>query len=163
MDLDDLELRKKGAYSVGNAGGYAAAMKSLAFEKLAKENPQVGFIHVYPGFVKTDVISSSLGNGILGFLARWIVSPILGLFTISAEESGERIFCYTTSDKVAGPAVEGQSTMRMAKPSAEGCWLLNEHGQAPKNNEKIMADLRAKDGEKKVWEHTQAEWRRVLG
>ena len=162
LDFDDLELRKTGRYSIVRAGGHAAAMTTLAFEKLAKENPQVGFIHAYPGLVKSNVLANSVGKGVLGMLVRWFVQPLVGFFAISIEESGERILCYATSETIAGPAVSGHESVRLAKPTVEGCWTLNRDGKAA-GNEKLLSKLRSEDGEKKVWNHTITEWKRVLG
>lgn len=162
LNLDDLELRKPGSYSLLRAAGFVATMTTLAFEKLAKENPTVGFIHVYPGIVKTDLLSTSAGKGIFGFMMRWIIQPLTSFMSITAEESGERMLCYATSDKFAGPDIKGQDSIRVSKSVVDGCWILDENGKASQN-EKVLSKLRSQDGEAKVWEHTLEEWKRVLG
>lgn len=161
IDLDDLELRKPGAYGVLKAGGTAAAMTTLMFQKLAKENPQVGFIHAFPGLVRTGLLSRG-SSGVLGMLLKWVVQPLTGFMGMTIAESGERFLCYATSDRFAGPSVDAKDAAKLAKPIVPGCWILNADGKAV-GNEKVLSDLKSQGGEDRVWEHTIAEWKRVLG
>jgi len=47
VDLDDLEFRNN--FNGFKAAGNGATQTSLAFEELAKNNPNITFIHKFPG------------------------------------------------------------------------------------------------------------------
>ena len=51
---DDLDLKHN--YGPIVCAFQGTTMMSLAFEHLAKENPNVAFLHVYPGYVNTGIV-----------------------------------------------------------------------------------------------------------
>ncbi|KAL8728116.1 MAG: hypothetical protein Q9181_005458, partial [Wetmoreana brouardii] len=53
---DDLSLKHN--YGVLACANHGTTMTSLVFEFLAKENPKVAFVHVYPGYVRTGIMQS---------------------------------------------------------------------------------------------------------
>lgn len=95
---DDLDLERN--YSVGNSAGHFAAMLSLTNDKLAEQNPEKSFVHVFPGVVSTGLLGNS-ATGVLGYFFRWVIQPILSLFVTKPEEAGERMLYYGTSDQYA--------------------------------------------------------------
>jgi NAD(P)-dependent dehydrogenase (short-subunit alcohol dehydrogenase family) len=95
---DDLDLERN--YSIANSAGHFAAMLSLTNDKFAEQNPEKGFVHVFPGLVSTGLLGNS-ATGVLGYLFRWLVQPLLSLFATKPEEAGERMLYYGTSEQYA--------------------------------------------------------------
>lgn len=102
INTSDLGLVKAENYNLLKSSNQSAAMMSLAFEHLSKENPGISFIHQYPGFVDTSV-AKKMFEGLSGWLApvgwlvRWILLPFATLFSTSVEEAGERGLYLATS------------------------------------------------------------------
>ncbi|KAB8299750.1 hypothetical protein EYC80_000003 [Monilinia laxa] len=124
IDLNDLEVKQY--FSMIKAAGSGMTQTTLAFEELAKSNPQISFIHKYPGFVDTGVVVRLMSStkGIYAIPAtffRWIVLPVLNLFAASVEEAGERGLFLATSARYpsAGSREGGQFRGRAT------CWCRN--------------------------------------
>ncbi|KAL4890672.1 hypothetical protein BDV59DRAFT_183895 [Aspergillus ambiguus] len=164
---DNFDLQK--AWSFGKAATYAATMNSLAIEHLSSQHPSISFAHVFPGIVRTPLMNSSFGSiagSVLGFLSR----P----FSVSVQESGERNLFISTSaayppaapatpSNVGVPLVEGVQTSTASNGQVGGgSYLLNYDG-ADVTNGKLMNEYRQKDFARKVWEHTEATFKKVLG
>ena len=128
---DDLDLERN--YSIPNSMGHFAAMHTLAFDKLAAQNPEKGFLHVFPGLVSTGLLGRS-ATGVLGMLFRYVVEPVLALFATKPEEMGERVLYYGTSEQYA-----------------KGSWALDWDGTA--KNEKVLVEYRERGMAEKVEEH----------
>ncbi|KAJ3330977.1 hypothetical protein HDU76_004377 [Blyttiomyces sp. JEL0837] len=56
IDYDDLDLKR--TFTVPKAAVTAPAYNDLMVQKLAQKYPQIGFSHIFPGFVDTDLINS---------------------------------------------------------------------------------------------------------
>lgn len=151
---EDLDLRKPGNYSVVNAAVHSATMLTLTFEHLARENPRISFVHAFPGWVATPLLSRG-STGLLGLLMNWIVIPLGNLLALSADEAGARALFYSTSDRYAVsdgtvPLAEG---VEKSPKSGGGVFLSNDKSESV-NNEKVLADLRARGVDEQVWRHT---------
>ncbi|KAL5363830.1 hypothetical protein BJX96DRAFT_167804 [Aspergillus floccosus] len=164
---DNLDLQK--SWSFFKSATYAATMNSLAIEHLASQYPTVSFAHVFPGIVRTPLMNSTFGSfagSILGFLSR----P----FSISEQESGERNLFIATSaayppagpsdpSKIGVPLPDGvQTSIASNGKLGGGSYILNYDG-ANATNKKIMNEYRQKDFARKVWEHTETTFKKVLG
>ncbi|KIK00464.1 hypothetical protein K443DRAFT_7662 [Laccaria amethystina LaAM-08-1] len=57
IDVEDLGLKK--SFSVANAALASPTYTDLMMEELAERNPDLTFIHAYPGFVRTNLLSSA--------------------------------------------------------------------------------------------------------
>ncbi|KAK3725543.1 hypothetical protein LTR37_000513 [Vermiconidia calcicola] len=86
---DDLALERN--YSIMNIRGHFASLMALAWEGLSQSNPELRFMHVFPGRVSTGFLERSVHGWLKQTLAKYILEPILTLGGISAAESGERI------------------------------------------------------------------------
>jgi len=122
----DLDLKNN--HSFTNDLGHFCTMHTLSFEKLAETNPSISFLHVYPGLVDTGIVERLLGTANGGFtyylaqIAKYLVVPIVRLFSIPIQQVGERGLFHATSPKYpsaktiealqAGSTVEGDSFMR---------------------------------------------------
>lgn len=84
-------------YSLVNGMGHFASLMTLSYDAFAAQNPERGFVHVYPGVVNTGLLRRS-ASGFLGWVMRWIVEPVTSLFAQSVEESGERMLYYGTNE-----------------------------------------------------------------
>lgn len=134
---DDLDLKTH--YSVMNAANTSATMTTLAFETLSEEHPTIGFVHYYPGFVKTSQLDNNT-TGLLGFVFRWVVTPLAGLFAMSTDVAGERGFHNATSGQFA-----------------KGAWTVNSVGTVV-HNESVLPEYRKNGTRERIWDHTLAKW-----
>ncbi|TFK46512.1 NAD(P)-binding protein [Heliocybe sulcata] len=57
MDVNDLGL--KDTYTVANAAKAANTYNDLMMESFAEQNPGIGFTHMHPGGVRTDILKNS--------------------------------------------------------------------------------------------------------
>ncbi|KAJ3729512.1 hypothetical protein C8R42DRAFT_570304 [Lentinula raphanica] len=57
IDLDDLDLKKR--YTIARCRSCVSTYTDLMMQKLAKEEPQIGFSHAFPGLVSSPMITSS--------------------------------------------------------------------------------------------------------
>ena len=96
---------------------HTTTMTTLMFERLAKENQGITFMHAYPGLVKTDIIaglSPLRGSGLVWIMTlafvRGLAAIILLVFGMSVEECGERQAFLLTSDSYGPGAFRINST-----------------------------------------------------
>ncbi|KAK9318813.1 hypothetical protein V1517DRAFT_334515 [Lipomyces orientalis] len=180
IDLDDLELRKR--YSFTNAVNSATTQTTLAFEELAKVYPMVSFCHVHPGFVTTGILARLTGTAkgiwrLPAILARWTLVPVLHLFGRSIDEAGEWGVFVATSAKYPPAEPKDPHEVGVALPDGvdvakssvvtdgkgNGVYRIDNYGESVENEcDKILADYRADQVEKKVWEGTKSVWVRAL-
>lgn len=172
---NDLELYNN--YSLQNEANHTATMTSLAMDELAAANPAVSFVHAYPGFVDTPLLGRMFDGltgvwSIFGTLASWVLLPILKLFSVSAEEAGERALFLATSSRYAAPdapdkGVElppGVHAVRGEK-GEDGELAYYRIGADGENApDSASLDKYRKEGEgKKVWQHTLDVYDRISG
>lgn len=161
----DLDLKDPKNYSIRNAAVHSATMLTLTLERFAAANPKISFVHSFPGLVATPTFTRA--SGLVGFLLRWVVSPILmNLFAMSAEEAGARAFFYATNarytvDETEGLAAPIPSGLQKAKRSQGGVFLVGKDSE-PAGNEALLKELRDNEAEK-VWEHTVQIWEAAVG
>ena len=154
MNEKDLDLRNPGNYSIVSAAVHSATMLTLAYEHLARENPRISFVHAFPGWVATPLLSKG-STGLLRLLMRWIVQPLGGLFATSVDEAGARALFYSTSDRYSVsdgtvPLAEGIEK----SPKSKGCIFLSNEKSESVNNEKLLTDFRARGVDEQVWRYT---------
>ncbi|KAK9243172.1 hypothetical protein V1506DRAFT_405580 [Lipomyces tetrasporus] len=180
IDLHDLELRN--SHSFTNAINLATTQTTLAFEELAKVYPMVNFCHVHPGFVTTGILDRLTGTvkGIWrlpAILARWTVVPVVQLFGMSIDETGEWGVFVATSAKYPPAEPKHPHEVGVALPDGvdvakssvvkdgkgNGVYRIDSYGESVENEcDRILADYRADQVEKKVWEETMSVWARAL-
>lgn len=157
VDLDDLDLKKPENFGVVKAHVHYIAMNSTTLEKLANDNPNVTFIHSCPGWVNTGNVRRGLDpNSIIkGWLVWLILEPLIGLFSSSNEESGQRHLFQCTSAAFGGRGVpwKGKPGINSLEKPADGLFLVNSKCDCTPNA-KVMPLLREK-ALGKIWDHTQ--------
>jgi hypothetical protein len=111
-------------YSLGNAAGAAASMNTLFMEALAAkpENPNVGFIHLFPGLVSDtqNLQQAEHWGWVMRTLLGWVVLPVLSLFGRKSEEAGERVLYAGT----AGDFGPGGKAVGSDGRSGSGVYLV---------------------------------------
>ncbi|CZT05436.1 uncharacterized protein RCO7_08500 [Rhynchosporium graminicola] len=176
IDIHDLEV--KNYFTFIKAAENGTTQTTLAFEELAKTNPEITFIHKYPGFVNSGVIDRLLASAaglyaIPAYVARWTMVPIANLFSMTVDEAGERVLFLATSSRF--PASRTTETVGVPLPSgvnladasvikdgvSNGVYrLLANDGSAKESP--VMVGYRQDRTDKLVWEETQAVWERAL-
>ncbi|KAK9258043.1 hypothetical protein V1519DRAFT_470215 [Lipomyces tetrasporus] len=165
IDLHDLELRN--SHSFTNAINSATTQTTLAFEELAKVYPMVTFCHVHPGFVTTGILDRLTGTvkGIWrlpAILARWNVVPVVQLFGSAKYPPAEPKHPHEVGVALPdGVDVAKSSVVKDGK--GNGVYRIDSYGESVENEcDRILADYRADQVEKKVWEETMSVWARAL-
>jgi NAD(P)-dependent dehydrogenase (short-subunit alcohol dehydrogenase family) len=139
---DDMELERN--FSVGQAASQAAAFQSLAFEHLATVHPEIGWLHVNPGAVKT---------GLLRDMPLWVraLTPVFSVITTSAEDCGQGMLRLSTDEKYkTGLALVDWKGDGKDSRHGKKSWL----GKGGWWKEGLP---------EKVWTHTEEVYQRVLG
>ncbi|TVY55484.1 Oxidoreductase andH, partial [Lachnellula suecica] len=92
LNLSDLDL--KSSFSGRRCANHTITMNSLMTDQFATREPGIAFVHSYPSVVKTAIARN------LPWWARAVVRvlmPVFSLFTVGAEETGERQLFVATS------------------------------------------------------------------
>lgn len=156
IDLDDLDLKKPGHFGGMKAQMQYAAMNTTTLEKLANDNPNLAFIHSWPGWVNTgNVRRGSDPNSIMAWFVWLILEPLIGLLAFSDEESGQRHLFQSTSAAFGGRGVlwKGKPGINSLKKPPDGLFLVNyKCDYTP--NAKVMPLLREK-ALGMIWDHAQ--------
>lgn len=164
IDLDDLDLKKPGNFNFIKAQTHYAAMNTTTLEKLANDNPKITFIHSWPGWVNTGNVRRGLDdpNSIMAWFVWLILEPLIGLFAISDEVSGQRHLFQSTSAAFGGRGVpwKGKPGVNSLGKPADGLFLVNYKCDCTPNA-KVMLWLREK-ALGKIWNHTQEVLRPYL-
>ncbi|EPS43647.1 hypothetical protein H072_2371 [Dactylellina haptotyla CBS 200.50] len=168
LDPNNLDMRDMGLIPSRVAH---TTITTVAFDYLAKENPDVSFIHAFAGFVKTE---GQNFPGVMSMVIRTAMYVAGWLFLVPEEESGERNLFYSTSDiyppGLTGPAeaqkreekgVEGEDiAVGLDGIKGSGCYTLNWDGEAKSGNP-ILLGYREDGFREKVWEHTLEVWKKA--
>lgn len=136
---NDLDLKEN--HSFKKALDHFTTTMSLAFDKLAEQNPDKAFLHVYPGVVNTGIGSRST-SGVVGFFMG-IVGWLMSWFILQPEEVGERMLYYATTEQYE-----------------KGAWTLDWDG-TPKNA-KPLVEARERGMVDKVADHNQKMFEKAL-
>jgi NAD(P)-dependent dehydrogenase (short-subunit alcohol dehydrogenase family) len=164
IDWDDLDMKKPGNFNFLKAQMQYGCMNTVTLEKLANENPNITFIHSWPGWVNTGNVRRGLDdpNSIMAWFVWLILEPLIGLLAFSDEESGQRHLFQSTSAAFGGRGVlwKGKPGINSLGKPADGLFLVNYKCDCTPNA-KVMPLLRKK-ALGKVWDHTQEVLRSYL-
>lgn len=158
------------------ARGQGSTMMTLGLEALAKEAPEVSFVHAFPGTVKTDIIRS--GDGAL-LRTMALISKALFFVTgyTPIVEVGERHTFYCTSARfpprksaaepgAAGVGLpDGVSVANGIYGSVGGgVYSVDTYGEsADVKVEELLENYRRDGTADRLWRYTESEWKRVTG
>jgi NAD(P)-dependent dehydrogenase (short-subunit alcohol dehydrogenase family) len=167
---DDFQAKNLGFPSVR---GHVTSMITLGFEAIAKQAPEVSFIHDYPGFVKTGM-SREL-TGLIPAIMKVAFSPIMAILKIPIDEVGERQTFFATSARFSPAAGEPNADGLALGDGVEtavstdgkvggGVYSIDyeAEGTDPKVQE-ILAQIRKDGTAEMAWKHTQDEFVRITG
>ena len=170
---NDLELKHN--FSFHNAAMHTCTMNTLALTEIATLHPTISCVHVFPGLVITGAFDTFSEDWYfpLRLLFRHIALPIMKLLTVSLRESGERNLFDATSARYPPARVEDSSNGGVVLPKgvevangwdwkeASGCYLLDQNGETT-GDRKLLEEYRKKEMGKRVWEHTQEVFDRII-
>ncbi|RDL35962.1 Uncharacterized protein BP5553_06574 [Venustampulla echinocandica] len=162
INLGDLDLKKPGNFGGITAQTQNIALNTTTLEKLANDNPNVTFIHSWPGWVNTGNVRRGSPGLIMAWFIRLILDPLVRLLSLSDEESGQRHLFQCTSAAFGGRGVQwkGKPGINSLEKPADGLFLINFRCNCTPNA-KVMPLLREK-ALGKVWDHTQEVLRPYL-
>lgn len=167
---------KEGKIPFSAVRGHAATMMTIGLEALAKEAPDVSFVHAFPGRVNTSLIRS--GDGAI---LRTMAFFSKALFFVNGStpilEVGERHTFYCTSaryppkrpvDESGTAGVELPDGVSVAKgvdgSAGSGVYSVDTYGESADTKVDELLDSYRRDGTaEKLWKYTESEWQRVTG
>ncbi|KAI5306756.1 hypothetical protein KEM56_007273 [Ascosphaera pollenicola] len=156
LNYNDLSLKHN--YGILPAEAHACTMMTMTMEHLAAENPQISFVHKFPGIVRTNILRSL--HPLLRYSGDALMATVGRLVTIDVKESGERFLYTATSDRY--PPKEKAHTVKPDDGEVEigtngergsGAYPLTWNDKRALN-EKAMKKHRDEGGIEKVWNHT---------
>ncbi|KAL2261802.1 hypothetical protein VTK26DRAFT_3276 [Humicola hyalothermophila] len=180
--LQMLSLRGRGHFSAVMTLALEAVAQRLGNSENRNSNHTVSFIHVYPGFVKTNLGSDVRGvgpailravyNALLSLIGPWLAVPM--------EETGERHLFLATSARcrpareeggVATAAADGvplPEGVEVARGTdgkiGSGIYSVAYDGECASTRvEQLLAGWRKDGTAQKVWAHFEEEFVRITG
>jgi hypothetical protein len=145
--------------------GHLTTMITLTLEVVASAAPEVGFVHDFPGIVRTPLFDRMEGfRGV--FMRFWLwVLEWLGM-TIGVEECGERHLWFATQPRFKGSGEElvGESVKGCDGVLGSGVYSMTWDGEcASEDGMKVLAAYRAEGMAEKIMDHATGEFNRILG
>lgn len=166
---DDLEIKKN--YNKDAFTAHAAIMTDFAIERFALENPSVGFVHLFPGLVKTNIFSNM--PAVFKIVLK-VMDPVLNRFVfVPIDESAARNVFHLTSGryKAKVQAESGQSFIDLPESASfaigsngeigSGAYLLHWDGEST-GVKAILEHYRERKVNDKIWQNLQEVFKRVL-
>ncbi|KAJ5784791.1 NAD(P)-binding protein [Penicillium pulvis] len=163
INLEDIDLKKPGNFGPMKAQMQYIGMNTMIMEKLASENPDVTFIHSWPGWVNTgNVWRGTDPNSMMGWIIWLFLVPLIGLFSFSDEESGQRHLFQCTSAAFGARGVpwKGKVGVNALGKQEDGLFLVNYKCDCTPNVG-VVSTLREKT-QGKIWDHTQSVLRQYM-
>jgi hypothetical protein len=146
-------------------------MNDFMAEEFAAREHGISFLHTNPGVVNTGL---ARGLPIWARALMKVATPLLSLFFVSADETGQRQL-FLASSGIYAPAKPAEGApLAAGVPFSEdfsvskgsngkvgsGAYLVNWNGDIS-GKEKILSDYREKGVGKTVWEHTMRIFEQV--
>ncbi|KAJ0114421.1 short chain dehydrogenase reductase family protein [Diaporthe amygdali] len=156
VDIDDIDLKRPGNFNGIKAQMQYTVLNTMALERLATENPNVTFIHSWPGWVNTGNVRRGRDpNSILAWIIWIFLEPLIAMFSFNDEESAQRHLFQSTSAAFGGRGVpwKGKTGVNSLDKQENGLFLVNYKCDCTPNA-KVMPLLRDKAGPK-IWDHAQ--------
>jgi len=167
LDLDDLEAER---CSRSVLRGRLATTKTLAWQGLAKEAPEVSIITDFPGLVVTPIFNRI--DGVLWFLFKVYTTFFGWLFAVPLKESAERHAFLATSSSFPSregnikgvPLVKDAVTHKGIDGIAgSGVYSVDWDNEGPGDKVVRLLNGYALDGTQgKVWKWVQDVFNKVL-
>ncbi|KAI0095673.1 hypothetical protein GGR51DRAFT_544837 [Nemania sp. FL0031] len=151
---------------------HITSLITLSLEALAKQAPEVSFIHDYPSFVKTGLSRELTGIG--ATIMKIVFAPLMALLQVPIDETGERQTFFATSARFppseprdADGVALGEGVAVAAGVNGNpggGIYSIDweAEGTSPRV-QKLMHDFSQDGTAEKLWKHTEDEYMRVTG
>ncbi|KAH8810902.1 hypothetical protein F5884DRAFT_780728 [Xylogone sp. PMI_703] len=161
LDLSDLDIKKfttKSAY-VDQYAAAAETMGTLFLERLAQQNPEVVFIHKFPGLLKTGIFSQGWGTSWSArrVLFTYVVPHVASVVGLSEEEVGNRGVYDMFSARFGGSGIQSEGekplTNSVGGLGCDGAFLIKEDDETVKNA-KVLEKLRQSGAPNRIYEET---------
>lgn len=162
VDLDDLGTRK--AFQGGILGlspallklrGHLVSQGTLTLEGFsARAAPGVGFVNMFPGLVRTP--NQDKIAGVMGVLMRAFFWIFARWFCVPLQECAERCLFSATGERYDASGNGG------ARLTSGGVFSIDWDGEGtPERVEKLLDGYRKQGVGELVWEHMEAEFKRI--
>ncbi|KAI0452640.1 hypothetical protein F5B21DRAFT_515877 [Xylaria acuta] len=154
--------------------GHITSMITLALNALAKQAPDVSFIHVRPSFVKTSLSRALTGIG--PAIAKVLFNPLITYLQVPIDEMGERQThlitsarsppCHSEQKDANGVALSKGADVAVAVDGKIGGGVYSIDYQAEGTSQTVQEPIRnyiENNTAEEVWKHTEEEFVRVMG
>ncbi|KAF9776419.1 hypothetical protein IL306_005406 [Fusarium sp. DS 682] len=167
---DDIAGRSIPFTSIHHSRGHMCSAVTLSLEALARQAPEVSFIHNFPGSVDTDLIRS--GDGfMMQVMKYWFkVSMTIKRQWLPKEECGERHAWLCVSgrypDKKGGEngIAEGEVAVGVDGNKGSGVYSVDWNGESASDEVVKLLNGYKKEGlVEKVWKDQEKEFVRITG
>lgn len=166
VNLEDMQARKT---SMLFFRPHLASLLTLSLMAIAKDAPEVGFVHNFPGAVKRHLGDDLSGMGIKMMMAVYrLVEPFV---TMTPEEAGERQLFFATSERFRGCGQGPDGVPVKAEDMARagdrlqgktGVYSVGSDGApASKQVVRLLTKMRDEGVLEKVWSNTESELERI--
>ena len=170
MNLDDFQGWSVPASEVHSSRGHVASAATLSMEHLAKQAPEISFIHCFPGLVR-----SGIGRGTGMWKLRAILALMYPFAAADTRESGERHLYLLTSAKFPAKsgteAVQGVSVGTAVEQADDtfgkrsgGTYSVDQYLEhQSKDLLGVLSRLRQAGATERMWKLTQDDFVRITG
>ncbi|THZ14557.1 hypothetical protein D6C91_07251 [Aureobasidium pullulans] len=152
---------------------HAASITTLSLESHHKDNPNVSFVHNFPGVIKSGITRGT--SGVVLTALKAVVRIFGSLFYMPAEEAGDRHVFLSTSarysagekDEAAGVPLSVAPDLSFARGTdgklASGVYSINASGEsAGEKVEEALASLRSRGMTGKVMDTINTDIEKAL-
>jgi hypothetical protein len=165
LHADDLSLRQPGNYTFANCRSHVVHMKTVAFERLAREHKgKLSCVHQWPGIVISEGYQDET-------LPRWlrttlkVAMPALRLLATAKDECGARVLSLAGGRYPAmavGPATPNHSQITEGSDGkvGSGAYEVNYKGENNADGRKYASLPKDKFTEQ-VWSHTMEAFEEI--
>lgn len=145
---------------------------TLSLAALAEKWPKVGFIHNYPGAVRSNLYRTFKGPVMTPL--RYTLHFLYRFYHIPAEETGQRHIFLATSLRYPPNQVDGTQGVELTKEvdvakgidgiPASGCYCATQTcDEGSDKNFALLKTLLSDGTKEKVWEHIENKFIQITG
>ncbi|KAI1041334.1 hypothetical protein LB505_002484 [Fusarium chuoi] len=167
---DDIAARNIPFTSIHNSRGHMCSALTLSLEALARQAPEISFIHNFPGSVDTNLIRS--GDGfMMQVMKYWFkVSMTVRRQWLPKEECGERHAWLCLTGRYPGKEgsengiKEGEAAVGTDGNKGSGVYSVDWDGESASGEVVKLLDGFKEEGlVEKVWKDQEKEFIRITG
>jgi hypothetical protein len=169
LNVDDLDIKNSASKSA-HLDDYAAAaetMNTLFLERLAQQNPDVVFVHKFPGLVRTTLFGQGWGQSWSAkrVIFTYIIPQVVNIVGMSHSEVGQRCVFTMLSGKYGGAGVCTENDVAlhnsMGGSRREGVFLVKEDDEEAVKFD-VLDGLRKRGVAQRVYDETNQVLRPYL-